>query len=239
MVTRSLTLPLLAVIAATLTRAGAAGDGIANEQVSITRGIGPDKARLAFVHAIAGADKVDLLGDGRVLRRNVSYGRRLKPQSLRAEGYSLDVDAAKVGLPYIDAFTADLQGGRDYTFVAYGNTESSSPTLGLLVDVPGLLVPKDTVQLLFTNASPDSLPADLLIDGQVLYSGVASGSFQGPQPMDDSKHEVEVRINGLSVVGPTVKKFKHRETINLVLYGTALGEDGKPLQLLSSEMKSR
>ena len=239
MVTRSFTLPLLAVIAATLTRVGAAGEGVASEQGITTRGIGPDKARLGFVHAIAGADKVDLVGDGRSLKRNIRYGRTMKAKSLRAEGYSLDVDAAKVGLPYIDALAVDLQGGRDYTLIAIGNTDSSSPTVGLLVDLPGLLVPKSTVQVLFTNASPDAPSADLLIDDQVLFSSVASGTYQGPQEIDDNKHRVEVRVNGVPVLGPSVQKFKDRQIINLVLYGTVLADDGKSLQLMSSDMKSR
>ncbi len=239
MVTRSLSLPLLAVIVATVVRTGAAQQAAASEQQVVARGIGPDRARLGFVNAIAGSGKVDLLADGHTLKRNIRYARPLAAKSLHAEGYSIDVDAAKIGLPYIDAFTADLQGGRDYTLVAYGNTDSSSPTAALLVDLPGLLIPKTDVHVLFTNAVQDSVSAELSIDDQVVFSNVVSGNYQGPQTINEGKHRVEVKVNGITVFGPSVQKLKGGETLNLVLIGTAVEGDGNPLQLLKSEMKTR
>lgn len=238
MVTRSFTLPLLAVIVTSLLRAGTAEEKSASEFSPDAR-LGPDRARMTFVHALVGAGPLDLTGDGKTIRRNIHYGRSMKAKSLHAEAYSLDVAPAKVGLPLIDNYTADLLGGHDYTFLAYGDTGSTSPTQALLIDLPGALIPKTDVQVLFTNATLDAQPAELLVDDVALYSNVVPGSYQGPQSINSGKHRLEVRVNGHSVLSTNAKNIKGGETLNLVLHGTALEKDGSSLHLLYSRTKSR
>jgi hypothetical protein len=239
MVTRSFSLPLLAVIVAFLAGHAVAQDVSAGEKIVSSKGIGPDRARLTFVNAYAGSGPLDLSADGRIVEHNVKVGRALKPKSLHAEGYSLDVSPAKVGLPLIDNYTANLLGGHDYTFVAYGDVNGTSPTQALLMDVPGALVPKDTVQIIFTNAALDAELADLVIDDVVVYSSVAPGSYQGPQAVNAGKHRLEVRVNGHPVISTNAKNIKGGQTLNLVLYGTTIGKDSQPLKLVYSRVKTR
>jgi hypothetical protein len=238
MVTRSFSLPLLAVIVASL-GCGLTQDVSAGEAIVSTKGIGPDRARLTFVNALAGSGPLDMSADGRIVERHVKEGRALKPKSLRAEGYSLDVAPAKVGLPLIDNFIANLLGGHDYTFVAYGDTAGSSPTQAMLIDAVGLLVPKDSVQLMFTNAAVDAESAELVVDDQVIYTAVTPGTWQGPQAVNAGKHRIEVRVNGHTVASTKAKNIKGGETLNLVLYGTAIDSDGEPLKLVWSRVKTR
>lgn len=230
---RSFLLPLAAVLVSPAT--GSAADA----QFSAEKA-NAQKARLGLIHAIAGAGSVDMTADGKTLYRNIKYGLSKKPKLVNAEGYTVDVSAAKVGWPFLDNLTLSLQGGRDYTIIPYGDTSNSSPTLAAIVDIPGLLIPKTGAYLVFVNAVGDTdQKASLVVDDVPVLTDVAPGQFAGPFFIPADKHRVEVQVNGQTIVSTGVKKLKGGQSHTFVLMGTADPTDNKPLKLAVSSSKGR
>jgi hypothetical protein len=242
MMMHKLALPALAALILTLpvkakSQTAAEAEGGSSSVVSLDgsglKGHGnfQSNTRLAFVNGLLGSNKVDLYLDGKSLYRNVREERPMKPKAVRAEGYSVQVNAAKIGLNYLD-FTKDLLAGHDYTLVATGNLDNGGAAGAVLVDVPNVVIGKFATNVVFVNGSPDLTSATLLIDGQVVAADVLAGQYSQPVTIGAAKHIVEVQANGGgSLVKPFKVKTKGATALTFVLTGTVATDDRYGLRL--------
>ena len=193
--------------------------------------------RLGFLNALLGSNKVDVYLDGKATYRNVREERPMKPKMVRAEGYSIQVNAAKIGVNYVN-FTQDLLAGHDYTLVATGNLDNGGAVASVLVDVPNVVIAKTASNVVFVNASPDQTSATLLIDGQPVATDVLQRAYSPPVTIGAAKHIISVQQNdGATLVKPFKLKTKGATAITFILTGTAAGDDHYGLGLDRIEAK--
>lgn len=153
----------------------------------------------------------------------------MKPKRLNSEGYSVQVNAAKIGLNYLD-LNLTLVAGRDYTLIPM-NDLATDGFSALLIDLPHLIVPKYSSHVIFAVAVPDAQPAEVLIDGQVVISGVGAQTFAGPGAFAAGKHTAEIKVGGVSVWSTKKLNLKKGKTTTLILTGTMRPDDSYPIRL--------
>lgn len=194
-------------------------------------------SRVGFLHAMIGQGSVDLVADGKTLRRNIKYGRIMKPKTLSSEGYAIDVNAAKIGLPYIENLPLAFVGGRDYSLIAV--SDDDVPTTMVIVDVASLVIPKDSAHVVFANASTDATSVSLVIDDQEFFAEIPPGTFAGPVAINKGKHRIGASSEGAEVLNTRTENLKGGRTTTFIVIGTVETGDGKPLRLEQIETKSR
>lgn len=186
-------------------------------------------SNFAYLNALLGSNKTDVYMDGKAVYRNARENRAMKPKKVNSEGYSIQVNAAKIGLNYLSG-TAEFIAGHDYTLIPMNDLATGAATF-LFIDLPTLIVPKYASHVVFAVAVADAQPVDLLIDGQIVASGVGPKAFAGPFVMAGGKHTAEVLSNGVSVWYTKKLNLKSGKATTLVLTGTFASQDGYPVKL--------
>ncbi len=186
-----------------------------------------------YLNALMGSSKTDLYMDGKAIFRNMKEGKAKKPKKMGSEGYSIQVNAAKIGLNYID-MTLNLIAGREYMLIPTGDV--SAPQ-ALLIDVPSLVVPKFASHIVFAVAAPDAAPVDVILDGQPFEVDVPAVAFSQPRATAAGKHILELQIDGVPIYGPKKVNLKKGQTTTLILTGTLSPDDNEPLRLESVASK--
>jgi hypothetical protein len=212
---RSFLLPLLAAMA--IPSVGLAGKS-------------NTKSSFAYLNALLGSDRTDVYMDGKAVFRNAREGRAMKPKKLASEGYSIQVNAAKVGFNYLD-LTLNLVPGREYALIPMGDLTTTVPISAILIDRPSLIVPKFGSHVVFAVALPDAAPVDLLIDGQPIAVDIPAQGYAQAVPTAAGKHTVELQIDGVSIYGPKKINLKKGQTTTLIATGTVASGDKNPVQL--------
>ena len=218
---RSILLPLLAALALPASVMGAKPS---------------TKASFGYINGLFGSSRTDLYLDGKTVLRNAREGRPMKPKTLNAEGYTVQVTAAKVGFAYLD-FPLSLTAGREYTLVPMGDLSTTAPVSYLLIDRPSLIVPKTASHVVFGVAMPDAPPVDLLIDGQIVATDIAVGLYTEAIPVIAGKHKVEMQVDGVSIYGPKSVNLKKGQTTSMVAIGTLGTGDKIPVNLVDVATK--
>jgi len=177
------------------------------------------KSSFSYLNALIGSDRTDVYLDGKTIFRNAREGRPMKAKTLTSEGYSIQVNAAKVGFSYLD-FAATFVPGREYTLVPMGDLTTTAPPTAMLIDRPSLIVPKFGAHIVFAVAMPDTVPVDLLLDGQPVVADVASGAYTEAFATSAGKHTIELQVDGVSIFGPQKVNLKKGQTTTLIATGT-------------------
>lgn len=197
------------------------GSAIAQKNLSTSSGF-------SFVNGLNGSNRVDVYMDGKAIWRNAREGRPMKQKRLNSEGYIGSVNTAKSGFSYMAGALA-LTAGRNYTAVptydSWGN-----PSI-LFIDLPHLVVPKYASHIVFGVAVPDAQPAELLIDGHVVASGIPHLGFAGPIVFPAGKFSLEVRMGGQTVWYKKKFKLKKGRTSTIIMTGTVNPGDKHPVSL--------
>ncbi len=188
---RGRTLAVLAlVLALTVTTAGAA---LAQTQQ-------PPQAILRVVHAVPGAQAVDVFVDGNLVFSNIAFGQATNYAALTAGGHTVRVvpaGAGAQGQALIDT-PVELAGGSYNTVAAVGRPNS----IQALPLVNSSTLPVTNQALVrVVHASPDAPPVDVAVQGgQVLFSNVGFPSASGYITVPAGTVNLEIRQAGTSNV---------------------------------------
>jgi hypothetical protein len=196
----------------------------------------PSDARLAFMNAVIDAPKVDVIADNKKLFKTAHFGKAQKTKKIRPQGYNFDVFPSKIGLPIIDDLTTNVEAGKDYLLIPMGTIESTIP---FLVQLPGQFVPKQDTHVVFVNASHDSPPLQLVLDGVDQGTSVSAASWVGPFTINAAKHRLEVFDGTTRVINEKVEKFKGSHISIIIVHGTFDEGDGSHLDTETLSVKSR
>jgi len=196
----------------------------------------PSDARLAFMNAVIDAPKVDVIADNNRLFKSAHYAKAQKTKKIRPQGYNFDVFPSKIGLPIIDDLTTNVEAAKDYLLIPMGTIEATIP---FLVQLPGQFVPKHDTHVVFVNASHDSPPLQLVLDGQDQGTSVPAASWAGPFTINAAKHRLEVFDGDTRVINEKVEKFKGSHTAIVIVHGTFDQGDDSKLDTETLNVKSR
>jgi hypothetical protein len=222
---RSFMLPLFAAIALSPLAEG----------TSVAKGKFSANSSFGYVNALPGSNKTDVYMDGKAIFRNMGEGRAKKPKKMSSEGYSVQINAAKVGFNYLD-LNIHLIAGREYTLIPMGSLENGTAS-SLLIDLPMQVIPKHSANVVLANAVADAQPVDLLINGQVVAMDVPAQAFTLPIAVTPGKQSIEVQVDGVTVWQSNKVNLKKGQTNTMVLMGTAAPEDsyGIGMQVVASK----
>lgn len=236
MSSRSLMLPLLAVLASTAT-ALAAGDGTPGT-VTDKRNSLSTHSPFAFAHTLVGAQPAELIADSRTVFRKTKYGKSTGAKRIRSEGYSIDVVGKKISVPYIDDLFLNVETGRQYAFALMGDVSTTTPPQALVVDMPNTIISKTDSHVVFANATPDGPPIDVFVDGLLQREAIASGESTSTLVLPEGKHIIEI-YEGVDRRMTKKLKLKGARTQVIFLAGTSETGDRNPLHLVTCTFKSR
>jgi len=188
------------------------------------------KASFAYVNAILGSEKTDIVLDNKTIYRNMRFGKMKKPKFINNEGYNVEINASKVGYNYL-SFQLDVQEGKEYLVVPMGNLTTMDPLTSIVLTRPAQPVPKVGAHVAFVVAAPDATLVDLIINGNTIAADMNAGETTGPLATLAGKFEVELQVEGVTVYGPKKMKLKKGKTTTFVMTGTVSSSDPFPVDL--------
>ena len=195
----------------------------------------PSDARIAFINAVAQANRVRIETQGRILDEvgDINYGQPPNQVDIAAGTYRfawLVIENNEPTDTLEIAFDVQLEPGFSYLYLATGRIEDPpvilSENVGINESLVGLEegvvptpIPDTPTRARFINAIKGGLPLDILVDSQTIFSGLEYGSTTVLTPFAEGEHEIEARFSTGGAVASATATFEFAKPYTIVVYG--------------------
>ena len=170
----------------------------------------PDESRVTFVNTLPQVPRVRIDTHFRLLTEvgDLGYAQQPNPVELESGTYLFSwltvTNNETTGLVEL-AENVVLEPGRSYLYLLTGRLQEPPIILSDDVGVDEQLADLDTgelptatpeipTQLRFVNANKGGLPLNILVDGQLLYSGLVYGGTSAITPISAGDHSIETQF---------------------------------------------
>jgi hypothetical protein len=185
---------------------------------------------IRVLHASPDAPGVDVYSNGKLIARNLVYGKFTPYLKVPPGSYTIEVYRTGTMAKPVIRSSATLRPKSIYTVAATGRM----PNVELFV-IPDSMtqVPSNRANLRFVHLSPNIAAVDVALpDGKTLFRGTGYKGITGYQHLPPGKHALEIKTAGTNNVILTVPNILLKAGRNYSAYAVGLLGEKPGLQLL-------
>jgi len=191
------------------------------------------KTRLTAIHAIAGADAVDMiLSDGRIVIPSLQYGQPFGTIDVPAAAYEFAITPAggTIEVALIPAAPFSLNSGTSYIFVIYGTP--ATPAILTLTQPTEPEIASGYVR--FAHGIPGAPAVDIVISDQIVAPSLSEGRATDYIALPTGSFTVSVRAGEAELLSGTLDVTRD-DYVTAAVVGTA---DAPELRVVADDLSA-